>query len=46
MPDKAREMEMKLTEWVSYDETRIPLDEPVKLDKKTEENLRVLGYLQ
>ncbi len=46
MPDKAREMEMKLTEWVSYDETRIPLDEPVKLDKKTEENLRVLGYIQ
>jgi arylsulfatase A-like enzyme len=46
MPDKAKEMEMKLTEWVSYDETRIPLDEPVKLDKKTEENLRVLGYIQ
>ena len=45
MPSTSKEMEMKLTEWLSCDETQLPLDKPVKLDKTTEENLRALGYI-
>ena len=46
MPEKAKEMEMKLMEWLAYDESRISAPQPAKLDKATEEGLRALGYLQ
>jgi arylsulfatase A-like enzyme len=46
MPEKAKEMEMKLMEWLPHGESRKDVDETVKLDKATEEALRVLGYIQ
>ena len=46
MPEKAKEMEMKLMEWLPYDESRISAPQPEKLDKATEEGLRRLGYIQ
>jgi arylsulfatase A-like enzyme len=46
MPEKAKEMEMKLTEWLAYHEPPIAAPQPAKLDKATKEGLRSLGYLQ
>ena len=46
MPEKAREMEMKLTEWLPRSEFPLSADESLKIDKATEEALRLLGYIQ
>ena len=46
MPEKAKEMEMKLMQWLPYDESPVSAPQPAKLDKATEEGLRRLGYIQ
>ena len=46
MPEKAKEMEMRLTEWLSCEGSRISTDDPVKIDEATKESLKVLGYIQ
>jgi arylsulfatase A-like enzyme len=44
MPKEAEKIELKLTEWLSCDESHLSKKE-VKLDKATEETLRILGYI-
>jgi len=46
MPERAKEMEMLLTEWLKVDERHGAQPQPAILDKATEEGLRSLGYLQ
>jgi len=46
MPERAKEMEMLLTEWLKVDEHHGAQPQPAILDKATEEGLRSLGYLQ
>jgi uncharacterized sulfatase len=46
MPEKAKEMRMKLMEWLPGDESHISAQKPTEFDKATEESLRALGYIQ
>ena len=46
MPEKSKEMEMKLMEWLPHDESPRSAQKPAKFDKATEENLKSLGYIQ
>jgi len=46
MPEKAKEMRMKLIEWLPRDESPISAQKPTEFDKATEESLRELGYIQ
>ena len=45
-PEKAKEMEVKLTGWLNIDAPPTAAPQPAKFDKATEEGLRNLGYLQ
>ena len=46
IPEKAKEMEMKLIEWLPRDESPLSAQKTTKFDKATEENLKSLGYIQ
>ena len=46
MPEKAKEMEMKLMEWLPRDESPPSAQKTTKFDKAIEENLKSLGYIQ
>ena len=46
IPKKAEEMESKLVDWLSYDESQISKKEFPKFDEATEKSLRALEYIQ
>jgi arylsulfatase A-like enzyme len=46
MPDKAKEMEMKLRKWLPHDELQTFDNKPLEIDQATQEALEALGYIQ